>query len=93
MSPPTTMMPWPFGGTPQPPAPGLAPVGTRIRFTRTLTAPANEDHPSLLFATMGDLGTIVGHGTAEGYWVRTDTWPNWFGASPAEVEEVEVIPS
>ena len=67
----------------------LLPVGTRIRFTKTLTASANEDHPALLFAEKGDLGTITGHGCSEGYWVKIDSWPNPFGASPNEFEELK----
>jgi len=63
-------------------------VGTRIRFLRTLDAPADEEHPHIQYAAKGELGTIAGHGTREGYWVKTDAWPNAFGASVDEFEPV-----
>lgn len=66
----------------------LLPVGTRIRFTQTLEERANEEHPDLTFAARGETGEITGHGTREGYWVKTDGWPHSFGASR---EEFEVI--
>ena len=65
------------------------PVGTRIRFTKRLDAPANEDHPAIVFAERGELGTITGLGTPEGYWVKTDSWPAKFGASSEEFEIVK----
>lgn len=68
------------------PHPQPLPVGTRIRFTRTLDCGPTGDHPALLYAKRGELGSITGHGCAEGYWVRTDSWPNSFGASPDEFE-------
>ncbi len=68
------------------------PTGTRIRFTRTLEADATEDHPPIVYAYEGELGQITGHGTKEGYWVKTDNWPNSFGAGPGEFEVVEKLP-
>ena len=70
----------------------LLPVGTRIRFLRELTTPATGDHPAFLFASRGQLGTITGHGTSEGYWAKTDDWPNAFGAAPGEFEVVTDAP-
>lgn len=68
------------------------PVGTRIRFTRELTAPPCEDHPGFLYARRGDTGTITGHGTPEGYWAKTDgTYPP-FGVAPGEFEVIETVP-
>lgn len=66
----------------------LLPIGTRIRFTKTLTEPANEDHPGIVFAKEGDLGRITGHGTLEGYWATWDHWKAAFGVSPEEFEVV-----
>lgn len=65
----------------------LLPVGTRIVFTKTLTSEATGDHPALLYAEVGQTGEITGHGTKEGYWVKTDDWPNPFGASDNEFKE------
>jgi hypothetical protein len=65
---------------------GMIAVGTRIRFTKTLTEPASGDHPALLYAKAGQTGEITGHGCREGYWVKTDDWPNPFGAAPDEFE-------
>lgn len=64
------------------------PVGTRIRFTRTLDDPANEEHPHLVYAEKGETGEIVqGDRPAyEGYWVKVDHWPHPFGASRDEFE-------
>lgn len=68
---------------------GRLDIGTRIRFNRTLTEPASGDHPELLYANDGENGTIVGYGTSEGYWVKTDNHPAKFGAAPHEFD-VEV---
>jgi hypothetical protein len=62
----------------------MLPIGTKIKFTKTLIEPASGDSPSLLFATKDETGEITGHGTYEGYWVKTDDWPNAFGASDSE---------
>ena len=62
------------------------PVGTRIKFTKTLTESANEDHPDIIYARKDELGTVVGNGCSEGYWVTWDAWPHKFGASVNEFE-------
>lgn len=64
-------------------------IGTRIRFNQTLTSSACEDSPAFLYATKGETGEITGYGTKEGYWVKTDSWPNAFGAAP---HEFDVLP-
>lgn len=64
------------------------PIGTRIRFTKTLTSQADEFSPGNLYAKKGDGGEITGHGTQEGYWVKWDHWPHAFGASRDEFEPV-----
>ena len=62
-------------------------VGTRIRFRKLLDAPANEDHPEIIYAVKGEMGTITGHGTREGYWVKSDAWASAsFGASLDDFE-------
>lgn len=64
------------------------PIGTRIRFTKRLDCEATGDHPAFLYASVGELGEITGHGTPEGYWAKTDHWPNPFGVSRDEFEPV-----
>lgn len=64
----------------------LLPVGTRIRFTKTLSDGPCEDHPGQLYARAGDVGEITDHGCPEGYWVKRDVWPHAFGASRDEFE-------
>ena len=64
----------------------MIPTGTRIRFVKTLDAPANEDHPYIVYAYAGEEGVVTGHGCPEGYWVRTLTWSAPFGASEKEFE-------
>jgi hypothetical protein len=66
----------------------LLPIGTRIRFQRTLDKPADSDSPAQVYAWAGELGEITGYGCCEGYWVKTDRWPTPFGASPEEFEVV-----
>ena len=56
------------------------PIGTRIRFIRTLDEGPTSDRPATLFASKGEKGEVTGHNEWEGYWVKTDTWPNPFGA-------------
>ena len=70
-------------------ASGSLPVGTRIRFLRTLTAPANEDHPAIVYAESGDGGAVTGHGCKEGHWVKWDRWPHSFGATLGKDFEAE----
>jgi hypothetical protein len=64
----------------------LLPIGTRIRFTKTLTSGPDEYSPGNHYATKGDGGVITGHGTSEGYWVKWDGWNASFGASRDEFE-------
>ncbi len=62
------------------------PVGTCIRFTKTLTAAADEDHPELIYCTKGELGEITGNHLAQGYAARVYTWPNSFWVYEDEFE-------
>lgn len=71
----------------------VVPIGTRIRFTKRLDAPANEDHPAVVYAEKGSLGTVIGHKAREGYQVTWDNWPHWFGASRDEFEIVNAQPA
>lgn len=65
-------------------------VGTKIRFTRTLTSAANEEHPALEYAHHGETGEITEVGGCwEGYWVKTDGWPNPFGCENKDFEILE----
>ena len=66
----------------------LFPVGTRIRFVKTLASGPDEFSPGNLYTRKGDLGEVTGHGTREGYWVKTDNWPHAFGASDSEFEVI-----
>jgi hypothetical protein len=55
---------------------------TRIIFLKTLDAPANEDHPYIIYAEEGETGEIVKEGGCpEGAMVKTDRWPHAFGAT------------
>lgn len=58
----------------------MLPVGTRIRFLRTLAEAPTGDHPALLYAEKGEGGEVTGHGCTEGHWVKTDKWKSPFGA-------------
>ena len=69
--------------------PDLFPVGTRIKFKRTLTSDANEESPGYTYARKGDLGRITGHGCWEGYWCKWDKWPNAFGIEEKDFEVVK----
>ena len=62
---------------------GSLPVGTRIRFLKTLEAGPNEDHPAIIYARKGDLGTVVDDfPCAEGHCVKWDRWSHAaFGAT------------
>lgn len=65
-------------------------VGTRIRFKKTLTAVANEDHPDIQYARKGETGEItrIG-GCRERFWVKTDNWKAPFGATSDEFEVLD----
>jgi hypothetical protein len=58
----------------------LLPVGTRIKFIKSLYGHATGDSPACVYAKKGELGVVTGHGTPEGHWVKTDNWPHSFGA-------------
>jgi hypothetical protein len=62
------------------------PVGTRIRFTKTLESGPDDHGPGNLYARKGDTGEVLGHDCKEGHWVKTDNWPAAFGASTTEFE-------
>lgn len=67
------------------------PVGTRIRFLKTLEEGPNEDHPGRTYAVKGDYGMITGHGCSEGFMVKWDGWLTAdFGAKLGE--EFELAP-
>lgn len=87
------IMPTIQDSTPQEPADGGVkryPKGTPIRFLKHLTEGPCEDHPGIIYAGKGQLGTIAkDEGTREGYWVKTDDWDTPFGAKLGE--EFEVI--
>jgi hypothetical protein len=61
----------------------LLPVGTRIRFIKSLYGAATGDSPACVYAKKGDGGVVTGHGTPEGHWVKWDKWPHAFGAEYA----------
>lgn len=57
------------------------PIGTKIVFLKTLSAPPCEDHPGIIYARKGDFGTVVGHDCIEGHWVKWEHWEAPFGAT------------
>lgn len=58
----------------------LLPVGTRIRFLKTLESGPDEFSPGNLYAEKGDMGVVTGHGCSEGHWVKWDKHEHPFGA-------------
>lgn len=72
------------------------PIGTKIKFIKTLTEGANDEHPGCLFATDGETGIIVSHNASEGYMVKTDSYDAPFGASYGDefilVEAIKQVP-
>jgi hypothetical protein len=64
-------------------------IGTQIRFLKDLIEPACGDHPTLLYASKGDLATVTGYNDFEGYMVTREKCGKEFGAS---AEEFEVYP-
>lgn len=70
------------------------PIGTRIRFLKTLEDGSDEYSPGSLYAVGGDLGEVTGppkgcrETPREGHWVKWDKWPNSFGAKLGEDFEV-----
>lgn len=64
---------------------GYLPVGTRIKFLRTLEEGPDEESPGRLYAEAGQGGVVTGHGCKEGHWVKWDRWPHAaFGAKLGE---------
>lgn len=66
------------------------PVGTRIRFTKTLECGPTGDHPAFLYARKGEYGAVTGHSDVKGlHRVTWDGWPTPFTATfGEEFEEV-----
>ena len=60
------------------------PIGTRIKFLKTLEEGPTAETPSFLFAEKGEYGEVTGHNSTEGHWVKTDSWPTPFGAKLGE---------
>jgi hypothetical protein len=58
----------------------LLPVGTRIKFVKSLYGYASGDSPPCIYAKKGDGGVVTGHDCPEGHWVKWDHWPHAFGA-------------
>jgi len=58
--------------------------GTRIQFSKTITDTMFDNSPKLLYAHIGDYGTVIKDGAIGGYWVRTDHCPSLFVASRTE---------
>lgn len=56
------------------------PIGTRIRFVKTLESGPDEDSPARLYARKGEGGIVTGHNDFEGHWVKWDGWDASFGA-------------
>lgn len=66
------------------------PVGTRIKFVKTLISGPDECGPGNLYARAGDFGVVTGHDCPEGHWVKWDKWEAPFGAKlGSEFVEVE----
>jgi hypothetical protein len=58
----------------------LLPIGTRIRFIKSLYGAATGDSPPCVYAEKGDGGVVTGYNNFEGHWVKWDHWPHAFGA-------------
>jgi hypothetical protein len=43
------------------------PIGTKIKFTKNLTADACGEHPDIIYARKGGTGHVVGHDCTEGH--------------------------
>ena len=56
------------------------PVGTKVKFIKDLIEPANEEHPSLLFAVKYQAAIVNGYCCHEGHMVQVEGRPP-FGAS------------
>ena len=65
-------------------------VGDKIRFTKTLDCGPTGDRPAMLYASKGETGEIVKvGGCREGFWVKTDSWPEPFGADDTEFVKID----
>ena len=65
-------------------------IGDKIRFTKTLDAPASGDRPAIVYAYQGQFGRITNiGGCQEGYWAVAEGWVASFGVSADEFEIVE----
>jgi hypothetical protein len=63
------------------------PIGTRIRFTEDVMQWATGDHPTLCYASAGQMGTVVGRSEFWDYMVARDTQPDHdFGVKRNEIE-------
>ncbi len=62
----------------------LLPVGTRIKFVKSLYGGATGDAPACVYAEKGEGGIVTGHGCCEGHWVKWDGWRAPFGAKLGE---------
>lgn len=63
------------------------PIGTRVRFLKTLDEGPCDEHPGRLYARAGEFGTVVqgDFPCAEGHWVLWDGWKKSpFGAKLGE---------
>lgn len=65
------------------------PVGTRIRFKRTITESACGDHPEFLLCIAGEYGVIVGYGTVFPYKVKTNYHRSEFYVKQDEIQVIE----
>lgn len=65
--------------------------GTRIRFPREIIQSATGDHPEFLMASAGEEGEVVAYNETGvfPYSVKTDSWPNSFGAEAQDFEILE----
>jgi hypothetical protein len=69
----------------------LIPIGTRVRFTKTIIEDATGDHPRFLLAEEGELGNVAVHyefAHLYPYGVVADRCPNRFAVAGDEIEEV-----
>ena len=60
------------------------PIGTRIKFIKSLYGSATGESPACVYAEKGDGGEVTGHGCWEGHWVKWDKWDAPFGAKLGE---------
>lgn len=71
------------------------PVGTRVRFLKTLEEYGCDGYPPRHYATKGDLGTVAEgqYPCSEGHWVFWDGWKSApFGATlGVDFEAVEIL--